>query len=160
MTWCSKVHLLTLGLTTLCVGLWASPSLAQTSPTTTFDQKTVDIFDTTEGQSFNPLDLIHQANFSREDPFSFFQRQQNNLNSEFSDFRSRQLEQLRDQGYEPPSLATESPATDAQATDGQAQEIPSTIDNSTDNATESETILRINLPEDSSLTPSPEPSEP
>lgn len=159
MTWCSKVHLLTLGLTTLCVGLWASPSLAQTSPTTTFDQKTVDIFDTTEGQSFNPLDLIHQANFSREDPFSFFQRQQNNLNSEFSDFRSRQLEQLRDQGYEPPSLATESPATDAQT-----QEIPSTIDhatdNSTDNATESETILRINLPADASLTPSPEPSEP
>ena len=159
MTWCSKVHLLPLGLTTLCVGLWASPSLAQTSPTTTFDQKTVDIFDTTEGQSFNPLDLIHQANFSREDPFSFFQRQQNNLNSEFSAFRSRQLEQLRDQGYEPPSLATESPATDAQT-----QEIPSTIDhatdNSTDNTTESETILRINLPEDSSLTPSPEPSEP
>jgi len=139
-----------LGLTTLCVGLWVPPSLAQTSPTTTFDTTTVDLFDQTEGRSFSPLDLIHQANLSREDPFSFFQRQSSNLNSEASDFRSRQLEQLRDQGYKPPGLATEAQTENT-------QEAPPTVDqiepSPMPTSETSETILRINLSDDSSLAP-------
>jgi hypothetical protein len=146
MTWCSKLQIMTLGFTTLCVGLWVPPSLAQTSPTTTFDAKTVDIFDTTEGESFDPLDIIHKANFSREDPFSFFQRQQNNLNSEFSDFRSRQLEQLRDQGYEPPSLSPNL-ATEGVVPAGQGEVLPKTQE------VDSSPLLRIDLPEGSLETP-------
>lgn len=140
MTWCSKLHLAPLGFIALTIGLWAPSSLAQTSPTSTFDAKTVDIFDTTEGQSFNPLDIIHQSNLSREDPFSFFQRQQNNLNSEVSDFRSRQLEKLRDQGYQPPSINTPGNTTPA------LEETDPSL-----NPTESEPILRIDLPTNSSL---------
>ncbi|MFZ9737574.1 MAG: hypothetical protein ACO3EZ_06150 [Prochlorotrichaceae cyanobacterium] len=148
MTWCSKRRLTLVSVMTLCAGLWAPLSLAQTSPTSTFDEKTVDIFDSTEGNGFSPLDIIHQANFSREDPFSFFQRQQENLNTEFLDFRSRQLEQLRNQGYQPPSLAVdESEASETIAPGLNPAE------------TAPETLLRIDLGEESSLTPALENRE-
>ncbi len=83
-----------------------TPSLAQTSPTTTFENQnnTVDLFDGNSSREFNPLDLIHQANFSRQDPRLFFEKQQENLSSEALDFRNRQLEQLRQQGYQTQGL--------------------------------------------------------
>lgn len=78
-------------------------SFAQTSPTTTFDhQGSVDIFDGNRSREFNPLDIIHQMNFSRQDPLLFFEKQQENLNSEVLDFQSKQREQLREQGYQVP----------------------------------------------------------
>lgn len=145
----SQRQLTIFSLTTLCAGLWAPLSLAQTSPTTTFDQKTVDIFDSTEGSSFNPLDIIHQANFSREDPFSFFQRQQENLNSEFSDFRSRQLEQLREEGYQPPSLAVDGDTEARIEAETEAETIAPALN---PEETSSDSILRLELPEESSGT--------
>ena len=83
-------------------------SLAQSSPTTTFENKNnaVDFFDDNSSRQFNPLDLIHQANFSRQDPLVFFEKQQENLSSEALDFRNRQLEQLRQQGDQTSTLGT------------------------------------------------------
>lgn len=85
-----------------------TPSLAQSSPTTTFENQNnaVDFFDDNSSRQFNPLDLIHQANFSRQDPLVFFEKQQENLSSEALDFRNRQLEQLRQQGNQTPTLGT------------------------------------------------------
>jgi len=152
MTQYSKLHLALVSVITLCGGLWAPLSLAQTSPTSTFDEKTIDIFDTTEGNSFSPLDIIHQANLSREDPFSFFQRQQENLNSEFLDFRSRQLEQLRNQGYQPPSLAVDEPGQGQTIAPG--GNVAETDAAETDAAeTAPEPLLRIDLDDQSTLTP-------
>lgn len=101
-------------------------SLAQSSPTTTFENKNnaVDFFDDNSSRQFNPLDLIHQANFSRQDPLVFFEKQQENLSSEALDFRNRQLEQLRQQGDQTSTLGTlVVPATPEPETQSTAEQI-------------------------------------
>jgi hypothetical protein len=78
--------------------LWTSAALAQSSSPILNPSKSTDILDS-NAQDFNPLSLINKINLSKEDPFTFFQRQQENLNTEVSDFLSRQRQQLQQQGY-------------------------------------------------------------
>jgi hypothetical protein len=47
--------------------------------------------------NLNPFDLWHRVRLQRKDADVFQEEQEENLNSEVSDFRARQLEQLRQQ---------------------------------------------------------------
>lgn len=64
---------------------------------------------TQEGTGLNPFDLWHRLRFMRKDQEVFQQEQAENLNSEVSDFRARQLEQLRQQGI----IGSDVPVPDA-----------------------------------------------
>lgn len=101
-------------LTLLSLVTLAPPTLAQTSgpidPLNTNDS--VDLFDSNSARDFNPLDIIHDINFSRKDPFLFFQEQQGNLDATVLEFRARQQAQLREQGYDVPN-ASLTPGTPA-----------------------------------------------
>ncbi|MBP0016867.1 MAG: hypothetical protein J7647_04835 [Cyanobacteria bacterium SBLK] len=65
------------------------------------------------GDNFNPLDLIHNANFSNGRTMGQFQQDtQRQLNRASEDFRRRQLEAIRQQQL---NAQPASPATEAEA---------------------------------------------
>lgn len=97
---------LTLSLSLLVgLGLPTEFSIAQVNPVNTYQENERDAFTgSTFGNSFNPMDLIHNSNFRRSRNTSEFQEDtQTDLQNAADKFKRQQLESIPDQPVTTPS---------------------------------------------------------